>query len=105
MKKKQEKQESQNFQINKEQNNDLNFYSKLKLKQTEPKINTKKNVTWDDDNQLNNNMSLIIEEMMPNQSLNTNTNTNTNTDKMDILINKVDTLINLITILSKQLNK
>ena len=97
--KKQEKQVSQDFQINKEQNNDLNFYSKLKLKQTEPKINTKKNVTWDDDNQLNNNMSLIIEEMMPNQSL------NTNTDKMDILINKVDTLINLITILSKQLNK
>ena len=84
-------------QENKEQNNDLNFYSKLKLKQTEPKINIKKNVSWDDDNQTNNNMSLIIEEMMP-------INTNTNTDKMDILINKVDTLIDLMTILTKHLN-
>ena len=73
---------------------DLNFYSKLKLKQIEP--NTKKNVTWDDDN-LVNNMSLIIEEMLP-------INAETNTDKMDMLITKVDILIDLITVLSKQLN-
>jgi hypothetical protein len=87
------KQEIQEIQENKNQNNDLNFYSKLKL------INTKKNVSWNDDNELNNNMSLIVEEILP-----TNTNTNTDTDKMDILINKVDTLIDLITLLTNQLN-
>jgi hypothetical protein len=120
--------EKQEFKENKDQNSDLNFYSKLKLKQIEPKSNTKKNVTWDVDKvineklvnekqlnetQLNNNMSLIIEEMIPiNRLLNTDTDINTNTDtdtdintnKIDILINKVDTLIDLITILTKQLN-
>ena len=40
-------------------------------------------------------MSLLIEEILP---------INTNTDKMDILINKVDTLIDLMTILTKQIN-
>jgi hypothetical protein len=96
--KKQEKQVTQEFQKNKEQNNDLNFYSKLKLKQIN--TNAKKNVTWDDDEKLiNNNISLIIEEMLPiNQSLTTDSN------KMDILINKVDTLIDLITLLTNQLN-
>jgi len=74
---------------------DFNFYSKLKLKQTEP--NTKKNVTWDDDN-LVNNMSLIVEEMLP-------INTETNTDKIDILITKVDVLIDLITVLTNKLNQ
>jgi hypothetical protein len=118
------KQEFKEFKEYKDQNSDLNFYSKLKLKQIEPKSNTKKNVTWDDEKlvneklvneklvnetQLNNNMSLIIEEMIPiNQLLNTNTDTDTDTDintnKMDILITKVDTLIDLITILTKQLN-
>ena len=83
--KKQEKQEKQDF----------NFYSKLKLKQID--ANTKKNVTWDDDN-LVNNMSLIVEEMLP-------INTNTNTDKIDMLINKVDILIDLITGLTNKLNK
>lgn len=80
------------------ENSDVNFYSKLKLKQIN--TNTKKNVTWDDDEKLvNNNMSLIIEEMLPiNQSLTTDAN------KMDILINKVDTLIDLITLLTNQLN-
>jgi hypothetical protein len=86
------KQEIQEIQENKNQNNDLNFYSKLKL------INTKKNVSWNDDNELNNNMSLIVEEILP-----TNTNTNTDTDKMDILINKVDTLIDLIITLTQEL--
>ena len=84
------------------ENSDLNFYSKLKLKQinTNTNANAKKNVTWDDDEKLiNNNISLIIEEMLPiNQSLTTDAN------KMDILINKVDTLIDLITMLTKQLN-
>ena len=80
---------------------DLNFYSKLKLKQIDTKSNSKKNVTWDDDKLLNeklvnNNISLIVEEMFPiNQS---------DTNKMDILITKVDTLIDLITVLTKQLN-
>jgi hypothetical protein len=74
---------------------DFNFYSKLKLKQTEP--NTKKNVTWDNDN-LVNNMSLIVEEMLP-------INTEINTDKIDILITKVDILIDLITVLTNKLNK
>ena len=83
--KKQEKQEKQDF----------NFYSKLKLKQID--ANTKKNVTWDDDN-LVNNMSLIVEEMLP-------INTNTNTDKIDMLINKVDILIDLMTVLTNKLNK
>jgi hypothetical protein len=80
------------------ENSDVNFYSKLKLKQIN--TNTKKNVTWDDDEKLiNNNISLIIEEMLPiNQSLTTDAN------KMDILINKVDTLIDLITLLTNQLN-
>jgi hypothetical protein len=73
---------------------DFNFYSKLK--QIEPKSNSKKNVTWDDDN--NNNMSLLIEEMLP-------INTEPNTDQMDILINKMDVLIDLITVLTKQMNK
>jgi hypothetical protein len=82
--------------------NDLNFYSKLKLKQIEPKINTKKNVTWDDDNQLNNNMALIIKEMLP---INAQPNININEDKMDILINKVDLLIELITDLTNKLNR
>ena len=45
-------------------------------------------------------MSLLIEEMLPNQIL-----INNNTDKMDILINKVDVLIDLMTVLTKQLNK
>ena len=80
--------------------NDLNFYSKLKLKQIEPKINTKKNVTWDDDNQLNNNMALIIKEMLP-----INTQPNINEDKMDTLINKVDVLIELMTSLTNKLNR
>jgi hypothetical protein len=80
----------------KQEKQDFNFYSKLK--QIEPKTNSKKNVTWDDDN--NNNMSLLIEEMLPNQIL-----INNNTDKMDILINKVDVLIDLMTVLTKQLNK
>jgi hypothetical protein len=43
-------------------------------------------------------MSLLIEEMLP-------INSESNTDKMDILITKVDILIDLITVLSKQLNK
>jgi hypothetical protein len=106
-------EKSQEPKKNKDQNNDLNFYSKLKLKQTNTNTNTntKKNVTWDDDkvvneNQVNNNMSLIIEEILPiNQLLNTNTDTDTNTNKMDILINKVDTLIDLITVLTEQLKK
>jgi hypothetical protein len=85
--KKQESQEKQDF----------NFYSKLKLKKIES--NTKKNVSWDDDN-LVNNMSLIVEEMLP---INTNTNTNTDTDKIDILITKVDVLIDLITVLTNKL--
>jgi len=76
-----------------EKKQDFNFYSKLKLKQIEP--NTKKNVTWDDDN-LVNNMSLIVEEMLP-------INTETNTDKIDILITKVDVLIDLITVLTNKL--
>ena len=79
----------------KQEKQDFNFYSKLKLKQIEP--NTKKNVTWDDDN-LVNNMSLIVEEMLP-------INTETNTDKIDILITKVDVLIDLITVLTNKLNK
>lgn len=80
------------------ENSDVNFYSKLKLKQTDPKSNAKKNVTWDDDDKLvNNNMSLIIEEILPTNQL-------LNADKMDILINKVDTLIDLITLLTNQLN-
>lgn len=88
---------------------DFNFYSKLKLKQ----VNSKKNVTWDDDKLVNenlvnetlvnetlvnNNMSLLIEEMLP-------INTEPNTDKIDILITKVDILIDLMTVLTKQLNK
>jgi hypothetical protein len=76
---------------------DFNFYSKLK--QIEPKPNSKKNVTWDDNPLVNNNnMSLLIEEIMP-------INAERNTDKMDILINKVDVLIDLMTVLTKQLNK
>jgi hypothetical protein len=88
---------------NKDQNSDINFYSKLKLKQIDPKSNAKKNVTWDDDKLfndklVNNNMSLIIEEMLPtNQLLNADTN------KMDILITKVDAVIDLITVLTNQL--
>jgi hypothetical protein len=78
------------------ENKDFNFYSKLK--QIEPKPNSKKNVTWDDNPLVNNNnMSLLIEEMLPNQILNNN-----NTDKMDILINKVNVLIDLMTVLTKQ---
>ncbi len=81
------------------ENQDLNFYSKLKLKQIEP--NTKKNVTWDDESLLNNNnMSLIIKEMLP-----INTQPNINEDKMDILINKVDVLIDLMTVLTNKLNR
>jgi hypothetical protein len=91
-------EKKQEIKENKEKQ-DFNFYSKLKLKQ----INSKKNVTWDDDklvneNLVNNNMSLLIEEMLP-------INSESNTDKMDILITKVDILIDLITVLSKQLNK
>ena len=52
-------------------------------------------------NQLNNNMSLIIKEILqPNDN-----NTNIDANKMDILTNKMDILINLISDLTQQLKK
>ena len=100
-------EKNQELKENKDQQRDLNFYSKLKQINT----NAKKNVTWDDnklinetivnDNQLNNNMSLIIKEILqPNDN-----NTNIDANKMDILTNKMDILINLISDLTQQLKK
>ena len=73
---------------------DLSIYRKLKLKQTNENTvisttaNQKKNVTWDDENNFNN-ISLLIEEKQEKQEI--------PTDKVDILINKVDILIDLMT--------
>jgi hypothetical protein len=78
---------------------DLGIYRKLKLKQPNENIviNTKKNVSWDDENKSNNNISLFIEEISGKQEI--------PTDKVDILINKVDILIDLMTKMVKQSDK
>lgn len=94
-------EKNQDLRGNKDQQSEQNFYSKLKQINTNTNTNLKKNVTWDDDNQLNNNMSLIIKEILqPNDN-----NTNIDTNKIDILTNKIDILINLISDLTEQLKK
>ncbi len=83
---------------------DLGIYHKLKLKpidkDTNSNINTsKKNVTWTDqtltnntNNTNNDHVSLLIEELPPNKK-----------DKIDILTDKIDILIDLMTNLTKQI--
>jgi predicted DNA-binding protein (UPF0251 family) len=81
-------------------NPDLSIYRKLKLKQinentvisANTNTNQKKNVSWDDEK--TSNISLLIEEIQEIP-----------TDKVDILMNKVDILIDLMTKLIKQSNK
>jgi hypothetical protein len=81
--------------------NDLGIYRKLKLKPIDTNTNTntnKKNVTWTDQtltninniNNINNDhISLLIEELHPKK------------DKIDILTDKVDILIDLLTKLTR----
>jgi hypothetical protein len=82
-------------------NNDLGIYRKLKLKQIDPIVKTeiittpKKNVTWNDEKQVNN-MSLLIEEM--------SLSNNNMLDKDQLLINKFDKLINQMEILTEKIN-
>jgi len=80
--------------LDKEQNklpgSELGIYRKLKLKQINENTvisASKKNVTWDDEKKSN--ISLLIEEIRENQEI--------PADKLDILINKVDILIDLMT--------
>jgi hypothetical protein len=86
-------------------NSDLSIYRKLKLKQPEENVvitnPIKKNVTWTDQmpntniNNNNNNISLLIEEFsFPLKK-----------EKIDILTDKVDILIDLMTKLTKQLSE
>ena len=78
---------------------DLSIYRKLKLKQINENTvisttaNQKKNVTWDDENNFNN-ISLLIEEKQEKQDK--QEKQEIPTDKVDILINKVDILIDLM---------
>ena len=81
--------------VEKTPSSDLGIYRKLKLKQPEVNtiINQKKNVSWDDEQKSN--ISLFIEEI---QEIPAN--------KLDILINKVDILIDLMTkFMTKFMNK
>ena len=79
--------------VEKTPSSDLGIYRKLKLKQPEVNtiINQKKNVSWDDEQKSN--ISLFIEEI---QEIPAN--------KLDILINKVDILIDLMSKFVKQTN-
>jgi hypothetical protein len=77
---------------------DLSIYRKLKLKPIDKDINTnKKNVTWTDqtltNNTNNDHISLLIEELPLKK------------DKVDILTEKVDILIDLMTQLTKQFSE
>jgi hypothetical protein len=92
-----------NTNVKEAPSSDLSIYRKLKLKQINENIvinttaNQKKNVTWDDENNFNN-ISLLIEEIQEKQEI--------PTDKVDILINKVDILIDLMTkVMTKVMNK
>ena len=84
--------------LEKTSSSDLSIYQKLKLKKPETNTvissnaNQKKNVTWDDENKSN--ISLLIEEKQEIPA-----------DKVDILINKVDILIDLMTKMVKQSEK
>jgi hypothetical protein len=84
-----------------QQKSNSGIYSKLKLKQINTNINvSKKNVSWTDQkltNSNNENLSLLIEELSPVLEVEKQ-------DKIDILTNKVDILIDLMTKLTKQLS-
>jgi hypothetical protein len=89
-----------NTNVKEAPSSDLSIYRKLKLKQINENIvinttaNQKKNVTWNDENNFNN-ISLLIEEKQEIP-----------TDKVDILINKVDILIDLMNkVMNKDMNK
>jgi len=74
---------------------ELGIYKKLKLKQPESNINSKKSVTWNDE--IKSNISLVIEEIplaLENKEI--------PKDKVDILINQVNILIGLLSKISKQ---
>ena len=89
------KQDTNNTNTNTNTTVEVGLYRKLKLKPIDTNTNTntntsKKNVTWTDQqltNTTNENISLVIKEVP---------------DKLDILINKVDILIDLITNLANQ---
>lgn len=76
---------------------ELGIYKKLKLKQLEPNPNPnpKKSVTWNDE--IKSNISLVIEEIplaLENKEI--------PKDKVDILINQVNILINLLAKMANQ---
>jgi hypothetical protein len=95
-------------QVKSEQNFSSGIYRKLKLKQIDTNVNVnvnvpKKNVTWTDQKPTNTNMdnlSLLIEELSPIEEIEIEKK-----DKIDILTNKVDILIDLMTKLTKQLSQ
>jgi hypothetical protein len=92
-----------NTNIKETPTSDLGIYRKLKLKQPNENIviNTKKNVSWNDDKKSNNdNISLFIEEISEISG-----KKEIPADKVDILINKVDILIDLMTKMVKQSDK
>jgi predicted DNA-binding protein (UPF0251 family) len=92
-----------NTNIKETPTSDLGIYRKLKLKQPNENIvmNTKKNVSWNDDKKSNNdNISLFIEEISEISG-----KQEIPADKVDILINKVDILIDLMTKMVKQSDK
>lgn len=81
------------------QNFNSGIYKKLKLKQIDTTIVPKKNVSWTDQKLTTSNeenLSLLIEELKPIA-------VTENKDKIDILTNKVDILIDLMTKLTNQL--
>jgi hypothetical protein len=95
-------------QVKSEQNFSSGIYRKLKLKQIDTNVNVnvnvpKKNVTWTDQKPINtniDNLSLLIEELSPIEEIEIEKK-----DKIDILTNKVDILIDLMTKLTKQLSQ
>jgi len=97
-------------QVKSEQNFSSGIYRKLKLKQIDTNANVnvnvnvpKKNVTWTDQKPINTNienLSLLIEELSPIEEIEIEKK-----DKIDILTNKVDILIDLMTKLTKQLSQ
>jgi hypothetical protein len=77
---------------------ELGIYKKLKLKQPESNPNPKKSVTWNDE--IKSNISLVIEEIplaLENKEI--------PKDKVDILINQVNILIDLLAKIANQNDK
>jgi len=91
-----------NTKVKESISSDLGIYRKLKLKQPNENIviNTKKNVSWNDEKKSNDNISLFIEELSEISEF--SKKQEIPTDKVDLLINKVDILIDLMTKMVKQ---